>query len=95
MTKAELINAISEDTGIDRPTIAAALESFMKQVKDATVNGETIYLRGFGSFGLKKRAAKLARNISTNTALMVPSCSIPAFKPAKEFATTVKNSTRE
>ena len=95
MTKAELINEIIEDTGIDRTTVTVTIESFMKQVKNATIDGETIFLRGFGSFGSKKRAAKLARNISANTALLVPACKIPSFKPAKEFVTAVKESTKE
>jgi DNA-binding protein HU-beta len=95
MTKAELINVIVEDTGIDRPTVAAAIESFMGQVKKTTINGDTIFLRGFGSFGSKKRAAKLARNISTNTTLMVPACSIPVFKPSKDFVISVKENTKE
>ena len=68
----------------------AVVESFMEQVMNAMANGENVYLRGFGSFIIKQRAAKTARNISTNTTIIVPAHSIPAFKPSKEFASKIK-----
>ncbi len=85
MTKAELTNTISEKTGIDRKDVMAVVESLMAEVKNALEREEPVYLRGFGSFIIKHRAEKTARNITKNTTLIVPAHNIPAFKPAKEF----------
>lgn len=85
MTKAELTNTISEKTGIDRKDVMAVVESLMAEVKNALEREEPVYLRGFGSFIIKHRAEKTARNITRNTTLIVPAHNIPAFKPAKEF----------
>lgn len=85
MTKAELTNTISEKTGIDRKDVMAVVESLMAEVKNALEREEPVYLRGFGSFIIKHRAEKTARNITRNTTLIVPPHNIPAFKPAKEF----------
>ena len=90
MTKAEIVNEISINTGIDKITVLKTLEAFMETVKDSLVDGNNIYLRGFGSFVVKKRAEKTARNIAKNTKLIVPAHNIPAFKPAKEFLDKVK-----
>ena len=91
MTKAEIVTRIAHETGIDKTTTLAVVESFMNQVKESLVNEEdNVYLRGFGSFILKKRATKTARNITKNTTLIVPEHNIPAFKPAKEFLAAVK-----
>ena len=84
MTKSEVVNEISKKTGVDKA------EAFMEVVKESLINEENVYLRGFGSFILKKRAQKTARNISKNTTIVVPEHNIPAFKPAKTFATDVK-----
>lgn len=89
MTKAELIREISNSTGIDIHTVFTVVESFMTEVKSSLVNQEPVYLRGFGSFILKHRAAKTARNISKNTSVIVPEHDIPAFKPAKEFVKAI------
>lgn len=89
MTKAEIISRISEQTGIDKQTALTVVESFMSEVKKSLSDNEQVFLRGFGSFILKHRAAKTARNISTNTTLIVPAHDIPAFKPAKEFVSAV------
>ena len=67
MTKAEIVNKISAKTGIDKTTVLMAVEAFMDTVKESLSNEENVYLRGFGSFILKKRAQKVARNISKNT----------------------------
>ena len=64
MTKAEIVNEISKKTGIDKTTALTSVEAFMEVVKDSLAEGENVYLRGFGSFILKKRAQKTARNIS-------------------------------
>ena len=89
MTKAEIISRISEQTGIDKQTALAVVESFMSEVKKSLSDNEPDFLRGFGSFILKHRADKTARNISANTTLIVPAHDIPAFKPAKEFVSAV------
>ena len=85
MTKAELCTKISDQTGCDMQSVSAIVESLMVSVKGALEKGENVYLRGFGSFILKKRAEKTARNISKNTTVIIPAHDIPAFKPAKEF----------
>ena len=90
MTKVQLVRAISKETGIDQPTVLATVESFMNVVKDSLISKENVYLRGFGSFILKRRAQKTARNISKNTALIIPEHNIPAFKPAKTFMQEIK-----
>ena len=90
MTKAEVITKISEKTGIQKDDVTQAVEAFFKVVKDSMADGENIYVRGFGSFITKKRAAKIGRNIKKNVAVHIPEHYIPAFKPAKEFVAEVK-----
>ncbi|MCI5757876.1 MAG: HU family DNA-binding protein [Alloprevotella sp.] len=90
MTKADIVNSISQKTGIDKLIVLNTVEAFMATVKENMANGENIYLRGFGSFILKRRAQKTARNISKNTALIIPEHNIPAFKPAKTFMQEIK-----
>lgn len=90
MTKADIVNEIAKTTGIDKATVLATVESFMDVVKDSLTEGDNVYLRGFGSFIVKKRAQKTARNISKNTAIIIPEHNIPAFKPSKSFVAQVK-----
>ena len=90
MRKADLINQISEKTGIQKVDVLVTLETMFKEVKDTLAQGENIYIRGFGSFITKKRAAKVGRNIKKNIAVDIPEHYIPAFKPAKEFVLEVK-----
>lgn len=90
MKKADLINLISEKTGVPKVDVLVSLESFFANVKDTLAEGENIYIRGFGSFITKKRAAKVGRNIKKNTSVYIPEHFIPAFKPAKEFIDEVK-----
>ena len=90
MTKAEIVNEISKTTGIEKAAVLETIEKFMEVVKDSLSHGEPVYLRGFGSFIVKKRAKKVARNISKNTTITIPEHNIPAFKPAKSFAAKVK-----
>ena len=90
MTKADIVRAIAKKTGIENATVLASVEAFMETVKESLAKEENVYLRGFGSFILKKRAAKTARNISKNTTLIIPEHNIPAFKPAKTFAEMIK-----
>lgn len=85
MTKAEIVNQIAKNTGIDKKTVLNSVETFMTVVKDSLAQGENVYLRGFGSFIVKKRAQKTARNISKNTTIIIPEHNIPSFKPAKTF----------
>lgn len=91
MTKAELVNEISKSTGIEKTMVLDTVEKFMSVVKDALIEGENVYLRGFGSFIVKHRAQKTARNISKNQTITIEAHSIPAFKPAKTFLEEVKN----
>lgn len=85
MTKAEIVNEISRQTGIDKTSVLSVLEGFMTAVKDSLAHGENVYLRGFGSFVVKTRKEKTARNISKNTTLIIPEHKIPAFKPTDSF----------
>ena len=89
MTKSELVKQISYTTGVDYATVLTVIEAFMTEVKSSLSNQEPVFLRGFGGFILKHRAAKTARNISRNTTLIVPEHDIPAFKPAKEFVDSI------
>ena len=95
MTKADIINEIAEKTGIEKIAVQASVEAFMKSVRNSMVNGENVYLRGFGSFIVKKRAEKTGRNISKNTTIIIPEHYIPAFKPAKTFAEKVKKNVKK
>ena len=90
MTKADIVTEISKTTGIEKGAVLETVEKFMEVVKDSLANGENVYLRGFGSFIIKKRSEKTARNISKNTTIIIPEHNIPAFKPAKVFMEEVK-----
>jgi DNA-binding protein HU-beta len=91
MRKADLISEISDKTGIPKVDVMVTLETMFKEIKLSLIAGENIYIRGFGSFITKKRAAKIGRNIKKNVAVEIPEHYIPAFKPAKEFVQEVKN----
>ena len=90
MTKAELVKQISDTTGVEKSTAVAVVEAFMEAVKGSISNGEPVYLRGFGTFDIKHRAAKPARNITRNTTIIIPEHDVPSFKPCKEFIAGVK-----
>ena len=90
MTKAEIVSKISSNLGLEKNEVLATVENFMDEVKNSLSEGENVYLRGFGSFIVKKRAAKTGRNILKNTAIIIPAHSIPSFKPAKVFVEDVK-----
>ena len=90
MTKADIVSEIAKSTGIDKATVLETIEKFMETVKDSLAEGENVYLRGFGSYIVKTRSQKTARNISKNTAIIIPEHNIPAFKPAKVFMEQVK-----
>ena len=90
MTKADIVNEISKKTGVEKVQIQTIVEAFMDEVRTSLEKEENVYLRGFGSFIIKKRAEKVARNISKNTTIKIPAHNIPAFKPAKSFAEQIK-----
>ena len=94
MTKAEIVAEIANKTGVEKVAVQATVEAFMETVKNSMVNGENVYLRGFGSFTIKRRAEKTGRNISKNTTIIIPAHNIPSFKPAKSFVNTVKESVK-
>jgi len=95
MRKVDLINVISDKTGIAKVDVLVALESFFKEIKNALKEGENVYVRGFGSFVIKKRAKKIGRNIKKNVAIEIPEHYIPVFKPAKIFADAVKKNVKQ
>ena len=90
MTKADIVSEIAKSTGVEKVQVQAIVEAFMDSIKTSLTNKNNVYLRGFGSFIVNKRAKKVARNISKNTTITIPEHNIPAFKPAKSFAAKVK-----
>lgn len=90
MTKADIVNEISKGTGVEKAQVQQIVEAFMESIKDSLTSNKNVYLRGFGSFIVKRRAEKVARNISKNTTITIPAHNIPAFKLAKSFAGKVK-----
>tara|TARA_Y100001949_G_C15987222_1_gene331203 strand:- start:1573 stop:1866 length:294 start_codon:yes stop_codon:yes gene_type:complete len=92
--KLELINKVSKVTGIDRQDVDETVEATIHTIKQALVNGDSVFIRGFGSFVNKKRAKKIARNISTNTALILEAHYVPSFKPSKKFVESVKENNK-
>ena len=94
MTKADIVNEVAKATGIEKIAVQNVIESFMESVKDSLAKDNNVYLRGFGSFIIKKRTKKTARNISKNTTLIIPEHNIPSFKPAKVFMNKVKSSVK-
>lgn len=94
MTKADIVNEISEKTGIEKIAVQASVEAFMKSIRNAMIEGKNVYLRGFGTFVVKRRAEKIGRNISKNTTVVIPAHYIPAFKPAKTFSERVKKNVK-
>ena len=95
MTKADIVNEISKSTGIDKASVLTTVEKFMEIVKDSLSNKEEVFLRGFGSFIVKTRSQKTARNISKGTTIIIPEHDIPAFKPAKIFLEQVKQNSEK
>jgi len=91
MRKADLVSTISEKTGVPKVDVLVALETFFKEVKSTLAEGENVYIRGFGSFVVKKRAKKIGRHIKKNVAIEIPEHYIPSFKPAKIFVEQVKD----
>ena len=94
MTKADIVSEISKQTGIEKVAVKKTVEAFMESIKESLKGNQNVYLRGFGSFIVKKRAEKTARNISKNTTIIIPEHFIPAFKPAKSFVNKVKENVK-
>lgn len=94
VTKADVIAEIADKTGIDKSDVSVTVEAFFNVVKNSMADGENIYVRGFGSFVNKKRAKKIARNISKNTAIVIDEHYVPSFKPSKVFINKIKNSSK-
>ena len=90
MTKEQIVAQISSSTGVDKKVALPVVEAFMEVVQGALAKKENVYLRGFGSFVIKHREEKIARNISKNTTIVFPAHDIPAFKPAKAFVDLIK-----
>ncbi len=90
MRKADLVNAISEKTGVAKVDVLVSLEALFKEIKTTLQSGENVYIRGFGSFIIKKRAKKIGRHIKKGKAIEIPEHFIPSFKPAKVFVEQVK-----
>jgi len=91
MTKANIVSEISKSTGVDRATVLKSVEAFMDTVMGSMINGQNVYLRGFGSFVVKKRAAKAARDILNDTTIIIPERYVPTFKPSQQFAERLRN----
>ncbi|MFI3330778.1 MAG: HU family DNA-binding protein [Rikenellaceae bacterium] len=90
MTKADIVNEIAKSTGVEKVQVQQIVEAFMESIKTSMSENNNVYLRGFGSFIIKERAEKVARNISKNTTITIPAHNIPAFKPSKSFSAKVK-----
>uniref|UniRef100_UPI0040575A2D HU family DNA-binding protein n=1 Tax=Alistipes sp. TaxID=1872444 RepID=UPI0040575A2D len=90
MTKADIVSEIAKSTGVEKATVQTVVEAFMESVKGSLIQGNDVFLRGFGSFIIKRRAQKVARNILKGTTITIPEHNIPAFKPAKSFVAKVK-----
>ena len=91
MTKQDLVNEVSKSTGVEKITVEKTIEALMETVRVSMAKNQNIYLRGFGTFLVKKRANKTARNISKNTTVIIPEHFVPTFKPAKEFVDKIKS----
>ena len=90
MTKADIVNDIVNKTDMDKLAVQTTVEAFMQSIKNSMASGQNVYLRGFGSFIIKKRAEKIGRNISLKQPVVIPAHFIPSFKPAKTFVNEVK-----
>jgi DNA-binding protein HU-beta len=93
MRKAELVREISRKTGIEIVTSETIIETLQQSIKDHISNKGTIFIRGFGTFTIRRRAAKKVRDIRKNKPMLLPACYIPIFKPSKKFKGMVKKKT--
>ncbi len=95
MRKADLVNAIVDNTGVPKVDVLVSLEEFFLLVKENLAAGESVYIRGFGTFTFKKRAKKIGRHIKENRPIEIPEHYIPVFKPAKVFMENIKTNVTE
>jgi len=91
VTKLDLIKKIANTTGLERGEVSIVLENLMFEIKDSVTNRKSVFLRGFGTFLAKKKAKKMGRNITKNTAILIPEHFSPSFKPSKSFIKKVKD----
>lgn len=94
MTKADIVNEIAKKTGFQKSQVSDTLDAFLVISKNTMASGENIYIRGFGTFAVRKRAKKTGRNISKNVAVVIPEHYVPSFKPSKDFVTQVKENVK-
>ena len=94
MTKLELVNDVALLLGKQRKDVSGVIEIAIAVIMYNVSKGRNIYIRGFGSFILKKRATKVGRNIAAGTPVVIPEHYTPAFKPAKSFVNRVKNNVK-
>ncbi len=90
MTKQKLIIELSKKTGVERVVVTEILEATISIIKNTMMKGENCYLRGFGSFVVKKRKGKIGRNIIAGVPVIVPERYVPTWKPSKGFLDKVK-----
>jgi len=90
MRKADLVTRVADSTGVSKVDVLVTVEALFKEIRESLTDGENVYVRGFGSFIVKKRAAKVGRNIKANKSVDIPEHYIPAFRPAKTFVEKVK-----
>ena len=90
MRKVDLVSKIADTTGIAKVDVLVTLEAFFKEVRECLSEGEGVYVRGFGSFIIKKRAKKVGRHIKDKRAIEIPEHYIPSFKAAKTFADQIR-----
>ena len=95
MTKAEIVAQISRQSGIEKAVVQTVVETFMENVKESMIAGDDVFLRGFGTFSLKKRAAKKAQNIQQHTTICIPARKVPHFKPSESFLVLRKEDNRK
>jgi DNA-binding protein HU-beta len=95
MRKADLVNTIAEKTKIPKVDVLVVVESFFQEVKDAMADGQNVYIRGFGSFIIKRRAKKVGRDIKKNQSIDIPEHFIPSFKPAPVFMDHVRDNVKQ
>lgn len=94
MTKSDIVSRIADETGMEKHDVQTTVEAFMRSVRDGLEEGNNVYLRGFGSFVIKTRAAKTGRNILAKKSIHIPAHNIPSFKPAKDFLENVKTNVK-
>ncbi|NCC66957.1 MAG: HU family DNA-binding protein [Clostridia bacterium] len=91
MNKQELINGMASETGLTKKDCTAALDAYIATVKKSLKKGDAVRLVGFGTFDVKKRAARTGKNPRTGAAMKIPACKVPTFKAGKDLKTAVNS----